>query len=196
MSESKIKSVAVYCGHAFGNDPQYERDAKKLGELIAKNKLRLVFGAGDVGLMGVVSQSALNNGGEVIGISTDHVIAQQEPVREGVNVKIVEGLAVRKQTMFDLSDAFIILPGGVGTLDEVTDIMTKQQVGETKKVIYFLNTNKFWDIMGQMLVHMEQNGFIDRKQVLSIKVADTPEDIIKELTNTNNFITTGSTTNN
>ena len=125
---NKIKSVAVYCGHEFGNNPEYARDARKVGELLARNKITLVFGGGDVGLMGTAAESALENGGEVIGISTQHVMSKNEPAHENINVKVVDGLSTRKQEMFDLSDAFIILPGGIGTLDEMTDILTKQQV--------------------------------------------------------------------
>ena len=117
----KIKSVAVYCGHQPGNNPEFLRDAKRVGELLARNKFTLVFGGGNVGLMGAVASAALENGGEVIGISTTHVVSLQEPAHEDINVKIVDGLSTRKQEMYDLSDAFVILPGGIGTLDEMTE---------------------------------------------------------------------------
>jgi len=191
-----IKTVAVYCGHAYGNNPNFERDAKKLGKLIAENNLRLVFGGGNVGLMGAVSSAAVDNGGEVIGISTDHVIARQEPAHEKINVRVVTGLSIRKQEMFDLSDAFVILPGGTGTLDELTDIITKQQVGETNKPIYFLNTDGFWNIFGMVMDHLQKNGFLDKTQVLNIRVANTPEDLIKRITDPNDFTMASTPSNN
>ena len=185
----KIKSVAVYCGHQMGNNPEYERDAKRIGELLAINKIALVFGGGNVGLMGAVSSAALDNGGKVIGISTTHVVSLQEPALEGIDVKIVDGLSTRKQEMYDLSDAFIILPGGIGTLDEMTDIMTKQQVGESCKPIYFMNTAKYWDIFGQVMVHMQQEGFIPNLSIYNINVINTPEELMSKLLDTYDFIT-------
>ena len=177
----KIKSVAVYCGHQYGNNPEYARDARRVGELLAKNKMTLVFGGGNVGLMGTVANAAIENGGEVIGISTPHVVSIQEPVHSEKKVKIVEGLSTRKEEMFDLSDAFVILPGGIGTLDEMTDIMTKQQVGESKKPIYMVNTAKYWEIFGQVMVHMQSEGFMPNPDTYNLHVVNTPDDLIKRL---------------
>ena len=186
----KIKSVAVYCGHEFGNNPIYAKEARKIGALLARNKITIVFGGGNVGLMGTVAEAALQNGGEVIGISTQHVISKQEPAHEGLEVKIVDGLSTRKEEMFDLSDAFVILPGGIGTLDEMTDVMTKQQVGESCKPIIILNTAKYWELFGKVISHMEQEGFIEKVSDYNITVANTPEEIIQKLTDADNFVTT------
>jgi len=177
----KIKSVAVYCGHQFGNNPEYARAAQKVGELLARNKMTLVFGGGKVGLMGTVAKAAFENGGNVIGITTPHVVSLQEPTYEDINLKIVEGLSTRKEEMFDLSDAFVILPGGIGTLDEMTDIMTKQQVGESCKPIYMLNIAKYWEIFGQVMVHMQAEGFMLSTNDYNLHVVDTPEELIKKL---------------
>lgn len=184
----KIKSVAVYCGHQFGTNPEYARDAHKVGELLARNKITLVFGGGDVGLMGTVASAAVENGGEVIGISTTHVVSLQEPAHKDINVKIVDGLSTRKEEMFELSDAFVILPGGIGTLDEMTDIMTKQQVGESCKPIYMLNTAKYWEIFGQVMVHMQNEGFMASMDDYNLHVVNTPEELIKKLINSDDFI--------
>jgi len=187
---NKIKSVAVYCGHEYGKNPQYTRDARKVGELLARNKITVVFGGGNVGLMGTVVEAALQNGGEVIGISTQHVIARQEPVHEGANVRIVDGLSARKEEMFELSDAFIILPGGLGTLDELTDIMTKHQVGESCKPIIFVNTAKYWETFGKLIAYMDQEGFIEKVSDYNIVIVNTPEEIIQALSNNDNLVTT------
>ena len=186
----KIKSVAVYCGHQLGNNPEYARSARKLGELLARNKFTLVFGGGNVGLMGTVASAAVENGGEVIGISTTHVVSLQEPAHEDINVKIVDGLSTRKEEMFELSDAFAILPGGIGTLDEMTDIMTKQQVGESCKPIYMLNTAKYWEIFGQVMTHMQDEGFMPSADAYNLHVVATPEELVKRLLNGNDLITT------
>ncbi len=178
-----MKSIAVYCGHQFGTDPAFKRDAAKFGEALARNKIRLVFGAGDVGLMGTVANGALDNGGEVIGVTTHHVVALQEPAHEGIEVEVVNGVNERKQRMFELSDAFVILPGGIGTLNELTDIMTMQQIGETKKPIYFLNTSNYWNIFGRVMVHMQHAGFIPRMECYDMTVCATPEELINKIVN-------------
>jgi len=185
----KIKSVAVYCGHQPGNNPEFIRDAKKIGELLARNKITLVFGGGNVGLMGAVSSAALDNGGQVIGISTTHVVSLQEPAHEGIDVKIVDGLSARKQEMYDLSDAFIILPGGMGTLDEMTDIMTKQQVGESCKPIFMLNTAKYWEIFGDIMVLMQNEGFMPNPDDYNLHIVNTPEELIQDLQDSDRFFT-------
>jgi uncharacterized protein (TIGR00730 family) len=179
----KIKTVAVYCGHEFGINPAFVRDAGLMGELIAKNGLNMVFGGGDVGLMGTVASAALNNGAHVIGVSTEYVIAKQEPAHEKIDVKIVHGVNERKQKMFELSDAFIIMPGGIGTLNEATDILTMQQIGETKKPIFLLNTSNFWEPLNVLMLSMRRNGFIDDWDDYIVYIGDTPEEIMNNILN-------------
>lgn len=191
-----MKSVAVYCGHQFGSDPAYARDAARVGKLLAKNNIRLVFGGGDVGLMGAVATAAVKNGGTVIGISTHHVAARQEPVHENIKVEIVDGVNERKQRMFELSDAFCILPGGIGTLNEFTDIMTMQQIGESKKPIFFLNTKKYWNIFGRLLTHIKNKGFIASMQDYNMKIVNKPTELVDLILNYENLVATGDTTNN
>ena len=187
--DRKIKSVAVYCGHQPGTNPEYLRDAQRVGELLARNKITLVFGGGNVGLMGAVSSAALDNGGNVVGISTTHVLSLQEPALEGIDVRIVDGLSTRKQEMYDLSDAFVILPGGMGTLDEMTDIMTKQQVGESCKPIFMMNTAKYWEFFGQVMTHMQEAGFIPNPEAYNIHIVNSPEELIDDLINSDRFFT-------
>lgn len=177
----KLKSVAVYCGHQMGVDPQFKRDARAVGRMLAKNGIRMVFGGGDVGLMGTVATSALKNGGDVIGVSTDDVIAMQEPAHEDIEVCVVDGVNERKQIMFDESDAFIILPGGIGTLNELTDILTMQQIGETDKPLFFLNTNNFWNPLTRLMKHMQKNGFIVKTDNYNIFHAETVAELKKQI---------------
>lgn len=178
---SKLKSIAVYCGHEFGTNPEYARAATRVGELLGRNKFRMVFGGGDVGLMGTVASAALAAGSHVIGVSTRDVVAKQEPVHAEIEVDIVSGVNERKQKMYELSDAFIILPGGIGTLNELTDIMTMQQIGETRKPLFFLNTAKFWEMFGNLFVHMQHEGFIESITDYNMHTALTPDELIKQI---------------
>ncbi len=181
--KQSLNSMAVYCGHQYGTDPKFAQDAKKIGELLGKNKINMVFGGGDVGLMGTVATAALENGAHVVGVSTHNVIEKQEPVHKDVEIMVVEGVNERKQKMYDLSDGFIILPGGIGTLNELTDIMTMQQIGESKKPLFFLNTSKFWGPFGRLFVHMQQCGFIEDIHDYNIHVGNTPEELMKIIIN-------------
>lgn len=179
----RLKSIAVYCGHQFGTDPAYKRDAAKIGEMLAKNGIKMVFGGGNVGLMGTVANAALNAGGTVVGVSTHHVVALQEPVHEGIDVEIVDGVNERKQKMFELSDGFIILPGGTGTLNELTDIMTMQQIGETNKPLFFMNTKNFWGPFARLLIHMKKCGFFVRPEEYNLHGANTATELMEKVLN-------------
>lgn len=180
----KLKSVAVYCGHQYGTNPEFARDAAKIGAMLAQNGIKMVFGGGNVGLMGTVASAALENGGYVTGITTHDVVAKQEPMHEGIHAfEIVDGVNERKQKMFDLSDGFIILPGGTGTLNELTDIMTMQQIGETNKPLFFMNTAHFWAPFARLLVHMKHYGFFVHPEDYNMHGATTPEELMEKVLN-------------
>lgn len=170
--------MAVYCGHEMGNNPQFAKDAETLGGLMVENKIKLIYGAGNVGLMGVVATAVTGNGGTAIGVSTPHVVAKQEPVHEGAESEIVGSLLERKARMIELADAFCILPGGMGTLDEATDILTMHQIGESNKPVYFLNTDGYWNMFGTMLKRMIKEGFVADQAEYNMHVYNTPEEII------------------
>jgi hypothetical protein len=178
---SKLKSLAVYCGHTTGTNPQFERDAARVGELLARNKIRMIFGGGNVGLMGATATAAIDNSGVVIGITTHDVVAKQEPAHGDAQIEIVNGVNERKQRMYDLSDGFIILPGGIGTLNEFTDILTMQQIGESRKPLFFMNTAKFWEPFGCLFTAMQSNGFIESVDDYHVHVADTPDELFKQI---------------
>ncbi len=178
MNNGKKFAMAVYCGARDGIDPIYREMAEKLGKLMAAEKIGLVYGGGDTGLMGTVARSVLENGGSGIGITTE-LISKREPVLAGMPTEVKEDLLKRKARMIELSDAFCILPGGMGTMNEVTDIMTMHQIGETNLPIYFLNTNGYWNRFGAVLNHMVSQGFIGSQTEYNMTICDTPEDIIK-----------------
>ena len=179
----KLNSLAVYCGHTLGTNPQFERDARRVGELLARNKIRMIFGGGNVGLMGATATAALDNGGNVLGVTTHSVIAKQEPAHEDIEVEIVDGVNERKQRMYEMSDGFIILPGGIGTLNEFTDILTMQQIGESVKPIFFMNTAKFWESFSKMFLVMQDSGFIENVHDYNVHVADTTDELFKQILN-------------
>ncbi|MBR4859918.1 MAG: TIGR00730 family Rossman fold protein [Alphaproteobacteria bacterium] len=179
----KIRTVAVYCGHQFGNNPEFNRAAIMLGTQLAKHNIQMVFGGGNVGLMGAVSTAALRAGADVVGVSTDEVIALQEPAHPDIDVEIVDGVNERKQRMFELSDAFIIMPGGIGTLNELTDIMTMQQIGETQKPLFFLNIDNFWEPFGALVKHMIDCGFIPTLEYYNMHNANSVDELIKLVLN-------------
>ena len=179
----KLNSLAVYCGHQFGTNPQFERDAVRVGEMLARNKIRMVFGGGNVGLMGATATSALRNCGVVLGVTTHNVVAKQEPAHDEIEVEVVAGVNERKQRMYDLSDGFIILPGGIGTLNEFTDILTMQQIGESKKPLFFMNTAKFWESFSSMFLTMQDSGFIESVDDYHVHVADTPDELMRQIIN-------------
>ena len=182
----QINSVAVYCGHEYGNDPQFARDAARIGELLARHKLKLIFGGGNVGLMGTVCNAALDNGGAVLGVSTTHIAALQEPTHTEIELRMTESINTRKTEMFNESDAFIILPGGLGTLNELSDIMTMQQIGETHKPLFFLDTNHFWRPFSKLFIHMQNCGFIADIHAYNIHGATNPDELIKKILTYNN----------
>jgi uncharacterized protein (TIGR00730 family) len=165
----------------MGNNPQFAVDAAKIGELLARNKIRLVYGGSNAGLMGAVAQAAVDNGGDVIGISTDAVSQLQEPLHADITVEMMPGVNARKDRMFELSDAFIILPGGLGTLNELTDLLTMHHIGESKKPIIFLDTGKYWEIFGQLFSYMDAAGFIENVNDYVMTVCQTPDAVISTL---------------
>ncbi len=175
----KLKSIAVYCGHQFGTNPGFARDAELVGEMLAQNDIDMVFGGGNVGLMGTVASAALSHGGHVTGVSTHDVMALQEPLHTGADVYVVDGVNERKQKMYELSDAFIILPGGIGTLNELTDIMTMQQIGETAKPLFFLNTDCYWGPFGELFAHMQHFGFAVSMNEYNIHIANNVDELTK-----------------
>lgn len=179
--QKKIKTIAVYCGHQFGADKKFRQDAIRIGTFLGENNFNMVFGGGNVGLMGTVAGAALDSGAHVIGVSTRDVVAKQEPVHDNIDVEIVTGVNERKQKMYELSDAFIILPGGIGTLNELTDIMTMQQIGESDKPLFFLNTDSFWAPFARLFVHMQKCGFIESVHDYHIVVANTPAELFQKI---------------
>ncbi|TSE12978.1 TIGR00730 family Rossman fold protein [Mesorhizobium intechi] len=176
-----IRSVCVYCGSSPGRDEIYAKAGHLLGRSIAKAGLRLVYGGGTRGIMGAVAEGALKAGGKVTGIIPRFLInreATESALDRLDELLITDNMHERKHKMFEKSDAFVALPGGIGTVEEIVEIMTWAQLGHHRKPIVFGNINGFWDPMTALLEHMTAEGFIHTAQRVKPLVVNDPEAIV------------------
>jgi len=157
-----MKTICVYCGAAAGNKPEFLQAAREVGRLLAERGLKLVYGGGHVGLMGVVADAALNAGGYVEGV-IPHSMKEKELAHMGVQqLHVVESMHDRKKLMAELSDAFVALPGGIGTLDELFEIWTWRQIKLHDKPIGVLNVAGYWDKLLELADNMDAHDFLHR----------------------------------
>ncbi|RMB08512.1 TIGR00730 family Rossman fold protein [Eilatimonas milleporae] len=178
MTQYPVKTVCVYCGSRHGTRPAYTTLAQTLGTQLAKEGFGLVYGAGSVGLMGEVARSATHAGARVVGIIPDHLDAV-EITQEGLSETIVTtSMHERKKLMFDMSDAFLILPGGLGTLDETFEILTWRQLGLHKKPIILINEGGFWSPLIDLIDTVVTEGFAGHHHRDMLKVADTVDQAV------------------
>src|SRR5690348_9283000 len=176
-----IKSVCVYCAAGPGNVPAFVDAAKRFGQILAENGIRLVYGGGSVGLMGALAESALDHGGTVTGVIPDFLVNREHMLLRAQERIVTRDMHERKQVMFERADAFVALPGGVGTLEELVEQMTWAQLGRHKKPILILNVERFWDPLCALLDHMEKLEFIRPGLGVNYLVADRVEDILPKL---------------
>ena len=139
------KSLCVFCGSKNGNNLIYKKAAKELGTYLAKNKIRLVYGGGSLGLMGELSSSVNRNKGDILGVIPKHLLQIEGINKNHGEIIITDDMHTRKKTMYNSSDAFLCLPGGIGTLEEVSETITWFQLNISRKPIFFLNINGYWD---------------------------------------------------
>jgi uncharacterized protein (TIGR00730 family) len=178
---SSIRSICVYCGSSPGNDPRYLDAAKVLGTAIAEDGIRLVYGGGTRGIMGAVADAALKAGGNVLGVIPRFLMNKEAAEDElgGLTELIVtEDMHQRKHALFEQSDAFVALPGGIGTLEEIIEVMTWAQLGRHTKPIVMANINHFWDPLTGLLNHMREAGFIHTSNLVKPLVINTAEAIV------------------
>jgi uncharacterized protein (TIGR00730 family) len=178
---SKINKICVYCGSGSGNDPAFTAAAEELGQAMAQAGIGLVYGGGNVGLMGTIARSALNHGSEVIGIIPEFLVAREQALREAHELIVTANMHERKQKMFDAADAFVALPGGIGTLEELVEQLTWAQLGQHKKPILLANINGFWDPLSSLLEHMRKTQFIRHGMPVAVHIANTVSEIIPML---------------
>lgn len=175
---SPIQGVCVYCGSGKGLDPAYAIAARKLGKAFADNGIRLVYGGGSLGLMGEVARATLGGGGKVTGIIPDFLGSREMMLKDVDELIVVESMHVRKQLMFDRADAFVALPGGIGTLEELVEQLTWSQLGRHSKPIVVANIEGFWDPFLKLLEHMKRDTFIRPGLDVRFTVVDKIEDVL------------------
>ena len=167
-----VKTVCVYCGSGFGGDPAFRQAAEALGTALAAAGLDLVYGGGDVGLMGTVARAVLAGGGHVTGIIPDF-LKSREHMLDGIQETVVVGdMHTRKRMMFERSDAFVALPGGIGTLEELVEQLTWAQLGRHRKPILLVEVAEFWKPLLTLFDHMRAHGFIRDGLELNYLVAE------------------------
>lgn len=157
---TNIRSVCVYCGSGNGIDPAYVATAEALGRAFATRGIRLVYGGGSIGLMGTVARGALANGGKVTGIIPQFLRDREVMLLEVDELIVTGDMHERKRLMFERADAFVALPGGIGTLEEVVEMMTWAQLGRHAKPIVLVNVNDFWSPLVHLIEHMRAQAFI------------------------------------
>ncbi|PIT05322.1 lysine decarboxylase [Bradyrhizobium nitroreducens] len=178
---STIKTVCVYCGSGPGTNPNFIEAAKALGKALADNKIRLVYGGGSLGLMGAVATSVLDHGGTVTGIIPDFLRMRENALTRVQEMVVTPDMHERKRLMFERSDAFVALPGGLGTLEELVEQLTWQQLGRHAKPVLLANIDNFWEPLFSLVSHMRQTQFIRAGLSVEILKADKVEEIVPRL---------------
>lgn len=172
------KNICVYCGASVGNNPAYAEIARQLGAELAKQGRSLVYGGGAKGLMGIVADEVLNAGGEVIGVIPDRLVQAETAHKSITDLRIVPDMHVRKSTMIELSDGFIALPGGIGTLEELFEVWTWSQIGYHAKPVGVLNANNFYEPMRAFLQHVVDEGFVRQNYLDTLIISQNAADIL------------------
>ncbi len=178
---SSIRNVCVYCGSGEGNDPRFAEAAETLGRVLAAEGIGLVYGGGGDGLMGRLARATLGAGGYVTGIIPSFLVRQEHALTAAQELLVVENMHERKQAMFERADAFIALPGGIGTLEELVEQMTWAQLERHAKPILIVDVHGFWRPLLGLFAHMHGAGFIRRGFDLRYFVAEKIEDAVPML---------------
>ena len=176
-----LTSVCVFCGASTGTNPAYREAAVALGRALAERKLTLVYGGGAVGLMGIVADAALAAGGEVIGNIPQSLMDKEIGHKGLTRLEVVDGMHARKARMAELSDAFIALPGGLGTLEELFEVWTWGQLGYHSKPLGLLDVNGFYSKLGDFLDHLVQERFVRAEHRGMLQLSETPDELLQTL---------------
>jgi uncharacterized protein (TIGR00730 family) len=181
LKMSNIKTVCVYCGSGPGTNHHFIESAKAFGKILAENGIRLVYGGGSLGMMGAVASSVLDHGGTVTGIIPDFLTARENAMTRAQEMIVTPDMHERKRLMFERSDAFVALPGGIGTLEELVEQLTWQQLGRHSKPVLLANIDNFWEPLLALLAHMRSTAFIRPSLPLEVLQAERVEDILPRL---------------
>src|SRR5256886_11145711 len=176
-----IRTVCVYCGSGPGTNPRFIESAIAVGKVLAGNGIRLVYGGGSLGMMGAVATSVLEHGGSVTGIIPDFLTARENALTRVQEMIVTPDMHERKRLMFERSDAFVALPGGVGTLEELVEMLTWQQLGRHAKPILLANIDGFWEPLLALLAHMRSAQFIRASLSIDSLKAERVQEILPRL---------------
>lgn len=176
-----MKQICVFCGSSMGNQPSYRNAAVQLGLVMAEQKMGLVYGGANVGIMKVLAETMLEKGMKVIGVMPDSLVEKEVAHRGLTELIIVSSMAARKEKMVELSDAFIAMPGGFGTLDELSEIMTYNQLRITDKPMGLLNIDGFFDALLRFYDHAVQEGFVRKEHRDNLIVSDGVTDLLARM---------------
>jgi len=177
LTKSPIKSLCVYCGSRAGDDDIYAETAKKLGESLAETGTRLVYGGGKLGLMGITAGTVRDLGGDVFGVIPKFLVSV-EGVLEGVDHIEVDSMHERKMRMFEESDAFCVLPGGIGTLEEIIELLSWVRLDLHRKPLILCNVKGYWDPLVKLLHHVVDEGFAAKELKEDLIVVSSPEEVM------------------
>jgi uncharacterized protein (TIGR00730 family) len=177
----RVQSLAVFCGSKKGNNELYTEHASRLGKLLAENKIRLIYGGGSVGIMGSIADAVLEHGGHVTGIIPKLLLEWEVQHQHITELIVSDDMHLRKKSLYEMCDAALILPGGFGTLDELFEIVTWNQLSIHDKKIYILNTGGFYDHLISHIQKMRDEGFLYEKPEHRIVIANEPEQLINYL---------------
>jgi uncharacterized protein (TIGR00730 family) len=178
---TRLRSVCVYCGSALGLNPRHGEAARRLGRDLAEHGIDLVYGGGNIGLMGRIADAVLEAGGRVIGVIPEHLRALEKGHQGITELRIVGSMHERKNLMFELSDAFVILPGGFGTLDEAFEMLTWRQLGLHDKPILFVDIDGYWMPFNHLVDHFIRAGFARESSRRLFTVVGEVEDVVRAL---------------
>ncbi|HEY0567291.1 MAG TPA: TIGR00730 family Rossman fold protein [Xanthobacteraceae bacterium] len=178
---NKIRTVCVYCGSGPGNNPHFVEAAIAFGKILAQNGIRLVYGGGSIGLMGALATSVLDHGGIVTGIIPGFLTRRENALTRVQEMIVTPDMHERKRLMFERSDAFVALPGGIGTLEELVEQLTWQQLGRHSKPVLLANIDGFWEPLFALITHMRATEFIRPSLTVDILKAERVEDILPRL---------------
>ena len=180
---SQIKRLCVFSGSSPGNRVEYSEAATQLGLELVKHNIDLVYGGGDVGLMGVIADTVMSEGGEVIGVIPEFLAQKEVAHNELTELRVVKSMHERKALMSELSDGFIALPGGIGTLEELFEVLTWQQLGIQSKPCALLNTCEYFDQLLKLLDHAVAEKFLNTVHRDMLLTADTAELVVERIIN-------------
>jgi uncharacterized protein (TIGR00730 family) len=178
-----MRSICVFCGSKDGNKPEFRAAAIEIGQLIAKNNLELIYGGGQVGLMGVLADAALKASGEVIGVMPEDLVKKEISHKGLTLLTVVKSMHERKAKMAELSDGFIALPGGYGTLEEFCEVLTWSMLGIHKKPCGLLNVNGYFNDLLKFFDSAVAYDFITKEHRALILVSDSPSDLLEQIKN-------------